>query len=103
VMVHDPIAGSINARSGKLLVHKTSLTHSLLKCLYQGREVSGHAFVYKRISILPLYYRFWDCSDNVVFFFILSVVGFYLVFHLEMNGINLQSETHRGNSSCLYN
>ena len=47
--------------------HKTSLTPSLLKCLYQDRIVSGHVFVCFRL-FLRFKYLIFD------FFFILFLV-----------------------------
>jgi len=71
------------SRSGEVWVHKASLIPPLfIEVPYQASKVRS-CICMLEVSILPLFPRFLNCFDNVVFFFSFQLYFIYrLILHI---------------------
>ena len=66
---------------------------SLLKCLCQAREMSGHVFVLRHQFCLCVYdfdISYWNCSESVVLFvfnFINTTIDVFKIHNIQNRSI----------------
>ena len=77
------LSNRVISQSGEVWAHKTrSIRHFLLNSMYRARRFSGHIYVDKGVSIVPIFLWLsdWNLEQIIIFPVIYAVSYIYILF-----------------------